>query len=313
MKRRLAIMFTAAIAATFALGGLAAPQAHAQYNYDSLIGDVHRGPEFPVGYRDDNFSILIQDNDTQYVFGFARFTAIQSSDTSVPAMKDTALDSAFNRSLDEDENSSTPYITGLFFAEALGMGDNPENGTGATNHQYFAPVADGTSVSIDGEDFVWNPATEGSILQLYATGLQLFDPDTLAAAFSGGAEPWDLLAALGFTEEASVDAEYANGDPYYAVQIDTDAETPLNSKGNLDVLLDLHNMFPGLVPHDGGRDVYVNVNRFATPNSSSPWQFRGEGGSIRFLIPTPAAVGPGLALLGVIALIRKPRRNQTVA
>ncbi|MFA9477525.1 hypothetical protein ACERK3_04370 [Phycisphaerales bacterium AB-hyl4] len=314
----------AAAGAAIAMGGAMVSTAQA-YSYTELVRNVfeaHGGnAQTPLIYRDQgsNYSLTFTQNGTEYVLGAVLYDSIHAGNTQIPAIKDIAASPANRERL--GLNESAPAVGGLFLAQAAGVQEagavGPEGGT--LPHQYFAPAESGSYSFTDRQgnevSFDWNPMDPNALLQLFAD-----DTGAFANNMQFGAQQaidnmsTNMLAEIGFFGDAMVGAQYALGQEYYAVELEfdgTDFVGPREFVANLNVLNDWGGLFPGVKDHDGQNQIHM-FGRLLD-DASGGWDFTGDGARISFIVPSPVAVGPGLVLLGVISMLRKPRRNEAAA
>ena len=296
--------------------GMMGHVAEAQPDYSGVVQNVFEhpdgadsNPDIPLIYRDDNFSSLFSHNGEEFVFGAIAFHQLRPGSGSIPAIKDIASDSFYRENLDPGD-SEAPQIGGLFLARAGEILPVGPQDSGHTLYRYFAPADAGTYSFTDGAgnevEFDWQPQTEGTLLQLFAQ-------DTGFSYSAGPQAVWDNLinmmkiGEIGFSEEAIAGAQYDLGQQYYAValsQLADETFVPDDFFGNLDVLSDDANVFPGIRPHDGGQLVHV-FGDVSSGQAGGVWGFGGDGGRISFVIPEPGTLG--LLAAGGLLLLRRRR------
>lgn len=307
----------AAVGGAVALSGAMVSSAQA-YSYTELVGNVFEAHgsnnQLPLIYRDlgSNYSLTFSQNGTEYVLGAVLYNSIHAGNTEIPQIKDIAASPANVEQLGPDQ--AAPAIGGLFLAEAAGITTGPEGS--ATPHQYFAPADSGNYTFTDREgndvNFAWNPTDANALLQLFAD-----DTGAYADNMQFGAQQAidnmsaNMLAEIGFEGDAITGAQYDLLQEYYAVELEFEGAEfvgPRQFVANLNVLNDWGGLFPSVQDHDGGQEIHM-FGRLLD-DASGGWDFTGDGARISFIVPSPVAVGPGLVLLGVIGLLRKPRREQ---
>ena len=342
---RRGIRWVCAMAAAGAIGGFA--QQSQALTISEIISQQFQSPTNPILFEDDDFGVRVEAGAAgiigDHVFSVVNITLIDGLNYEVSSATNQTIKNAPNTA----DGGSTP-LGGTNSELTVVIGGQIVNvvNTAAGTIIELAPIASGTWTFGGPNNTVFNVPVgvpSGVIALIYEDSTPDWNPATIATGVATAGNG-TLIGAAGFTAAYPVVPTVATG-ANSAGEFFINTESAFDADGIADAFelnlnfLDIsgvaganplfgpaialaNDVGPGLegvpnavVPsnygdwrqYGAGAELYVKGG-FSPAGQGSEWDVASDG-DFYVLIPTPAAVIPGLAVLGMLAL-RRPRREE---